>query len=379
MAACVELPTTPRRRSTRLSTSSGRSRPTVSLLYVASAALSGVTIFAYRGGPLALARIRLANQLLAYVPEGHTQTRRVSGLDGRNLRRVHLVVRRSPGCCCSGSTSSHSSSGAANSQAHPDGSVSVRTKNSSATSPWGTSIRRPSPPTPRPSTSKRSDGSACPATSAPSSSAVFWRAGVLTIEGPGFQKQGFRGELRRRRPTGRGATGLGKPANIDDIRAAAELIVPTSCAPPWSPAGWADDVRPFRDQAGEPAVDRRVQGSGAFNAIGHLDEVRGGPAARWPTRPAIMPRRRPAYAAAVERRALHTSSCRRRRRTSKAAATRSHGAGGGAVRCRESARRSPPRWLPLTGGALVPPFDHPDIIAGQGTIGLEIAEDLAHG
>ena len=25
---------------------------------------------------------------------------------------------------------------------------------------------------------------------------------------------------------------------------------------------------------------------------------------------------------------------------------------------------------------LVPPFDHPDIIAGQGTIGLEIAEDL---
>lgn len=28
------------------------------------------------------------------------------------------------------------------------------------------------------------------------------------------------------------------------------------------------------------------------------------------------------------------------------------------------------------GGALVPPFDHPDIIAGQGTVGLEIAEDL---
>jgi threonine dehydratase len=25
---------------------------------------------------------------------------------------------------------------------------------------------------------------------------------------------------------------------------------------------------------------------------------------------------------------------------------------------------------------LVPPFDHPDIIAGQGTVGLEIAEDL---
>ena len=29
-----------------------------------------------------------------------------------------------------------------------------------------------------------------------------------------------------------------------------------------------------------------------------------------------------------------------------------------------------------TGATLVPPFDHPWIIAGQGTIGLEILEDL---
>lgn len=28
------------------------------------------------------------------------------------------------------------------------------------------------------------------------------------------------------------------------------------------------------------------------------------------------------------------------------------------------------------GGALLPPFDHPAVIAGQGTIGLEIADDL---
>jgi len=28
------------------------------------------------------------------------------------------------------------------------------------------------------------------------------------------------------------------------------------------------------------------------------------------------------------------------------------------------------------GGTLVPPFDHPDVIAGQGTLGLEIADDL---
>jgi threonine dehydratase len=29
-----------------------------------------------------------------------------------------------------------------------------------------------------------------------------------------------------------------------------------------------------------------------------------------------------------------------------------------------------------TGGALVPPYDHPDVIAGQGTVGLEIAQDV---
>ena len=32
--------------------------------------------------------------------------------------------------------------------------------------------------------------------------------------------------------------------------------------------------------------------------------------------------------------------------------------------------------LEQTGGVLIPPFDHPDVIAGQGTIGLEIADDL---
>jgi threo-3-hydroxy-L-aspartate ammonia-lyase len=32
--------------------------------------------------------------------------------------------------------------------------------------------------------------------------------------------------------------------------------------------------------------------------------------------------------------------------------------------------------LEQTGGVLIPPFDHPDVIAGQGTVGLEIAEDL---
>ena len=28
------------------------------------------------------------------------------------------------------------------------------------------------------------------------------------------------------------------------------------------------------------------------------------------------------------------------------------------------------------GLTVIPPFDHPDVIAGQGTVGLEIVEDL---
>ena len=42
-------------------------------------------------------------------------------------------------------------------------------------------------------------------------------------------------------------------------------------------------------------------------------------------------------------------------------------------RAREGRPRS---WCKQTGGVLIPPFDHPDVIAGQGTIGLEIADDL---
>jgi threo-3-hydroxy-L-aspartate ammonia-lyase len=59
----------------------------------------------------------------------------------------------------------------------------------------------------------------------------------------------------------------------------------------------------------------------------------------------------------------------------KVAATRSHGAE--VVLCGPGQREKvAAEVLAETGGVMVPPFDHPDIIAGQGTIGLEIAEDL---
>jgi threonine dehydratase len=59
----------------------------------------------------------------------------------------------------------------------------------------------------------------------------------------------------------------------------------------------------------------------------------------------------------------------------KVSATRSHGAE--VVLCGAGQREKvADEVVARTGGVLVPPFDHPDVIAGQGTIGLEIAADL---
>ena len=53
--------------------------------------------------------------------------------------------------------------------------------------------------------------------------------------------------------------------------------------------------------------------------------------------------------------------------------------GAGVVRCRSESgerERVAHEIVETTGKTLVPPFDHPWIIEGQGTVGLEIAEDL---
>lgn len=61
----------------------------------------------------------------------------------------------------------------------------------------------------------------------------------------------------------------------------------------------------------------------------------------------------------------------------KLTATRDHGAEvvlhGGTV---DEALREAQRYADESGAVFVPPFDHPDIIAGQGTIGLELLEQL---
>jgi len=160
--------------------------------------------------------------------------------------------------------------------------------------------------------------------------------------------------------------------SIDDIRAAAEMIRPYVLRTPLVPAGWADDDRPLWIKPENLQSIGAFKVRGAFNAIGHLDEsvrTRGVVAYSSGNHAQAV-----AYAAAVYGVPAHIVMPRETPAI-KVEATRSHGAE--VVLCDVGQRETvAAEVLEQTGGVLVPPFDHPDVIAGQGTIGLEIAEDL---
>jgi threonine dehydratase len=160
--------------------------------------------------------------------------------------------------------------------------------------------------------------------------------------------------------------------NIDDIRAAAELIRPYILRTPLVPAGWADEDRPLWIKPENLQSIGAFKVRGAFNAIGHLDEsvrTRGVVAYSSGNHAQAV-----AYAAAVYGVPAHLVMPSETPAL-KIEATRRHGAE--VVLCGPGQREKvAAEVLEETGGVLVPPFDHPDVIAGQGTIGLEIAEDL---
>jgi threonine dehydratase len=159
---------------------------------------------------------------------------------------------------------------------------------------------------------------------------------------------------------------------VDDIQAAAELIRPFIVRTPLVPAGWADDNRPLWIKPESLQSIGAFKVRGAFNAIGHLDEsvrTRGVVAYSSGNHAQAV-----AYAAAVYGIPAHIVMPEETPGI-KVAATRSHGAE--VVLCGPGRRETvAAEVVEETGGVLVPPFDHPDIIAGQGTIGLEVAEDL---
>jgi threonine dehydratase len=169
-----------------------------------------------------------------------------------------------------------------------------------------------------------------------------------------------------------GQTGAVQLVTIDDIRAAAEMIRPYIVRTPLVPAGWANDERPLWIKPESLQQIGAFKVRGAFNAIANLDEsvrTRGVVAYSSGNHAQAV-----AYAAAIYGVPAHIVMPRETPDI-KVAATRSHGAV--VVLCNAGEREKVAAQLvEQTGGVLVPPFDHRDIIAGQGTIGLEIAEDL---
>ncbi|OMC36911.1 threonine dehydratase [Mycobacterium sp. GA-1841] len=163
-----------------------------------------------------------------------------------------------------------------------------------------------------------------------------------------------------------------KLVTLDDIDAAARRIAPDIVRTPLIPARWGDRVRPLwlKPENLQPIGAFKIRG--AFNALGRLD-----PAARARGVVAYSSGNHAqavAYAAAAYGVPAHivmpveTPSVKVR-------ATRDHRAN--VVLCQSGEREAVAAELvERTGGVLVPPFDHLDIIAGQGTIGLEIAADL---
>ena len=159
---------------------------------------------------------------------------------------------------------------------------------------------------------------------------------------------------------------------IDDIRAAADRIRDAVIRTPLIPAEWADPDRPLwiKPENLQPVGAFKVRG--AFNAIGRLDKAvraRGVVAYSSGNHAQAV-----AYAAAVFDCPAHIVMPEETPNV-KVQATRGHGAE--VVLCGPGEREKVAAdVVARTGGVLVPPFDHADVIAGQGTIGLEIAADL---
>lgn len=160
---------------------------------------------------------------------------------------------------------------------------------------------------------------------------------------------------------------------IEDIRAAADLIKGAVLRTPLLPCVWADRARPlwlkpenlqavgaFKVRGARHAVARlspaaRARGVVAYSSGNHAQAV--AYAARDAGVPAVIVIDDTAPALKV-------------------AATRALGAEVKLVALEERAALAT-ELAEQRGASLIPPFDHLDVIAGQGTIGLEIAEDLA--
>lgn len=163
-----------------------------------------------------------------------------------------------------------------------------------------------------------------------------------------------------------------KLVTIEDIREAADRVRGTAVRTPLLPCPWADDDRPLwlKPENLQPIGAFKIRG--AHNAIARLD-------ARARARGVVTyssgnHAQAVAYAA---RAAGITAHIVMPDVTPQVKVDRTRGYGAEVVLVPIGERESAAYEIAERRGAvLVPPFDHPDVIAGQGTIGLEIGADL---
>ncbi len=172
-----------------------------------------------------------------------------------------------------------------------------------------------------------------------------------------------------------GAAGRLEPVQlvtVEDIQAASERIKGAVVRTPLIPARWGDTDRPLwiKPENLQPIGAFKIRG--AYNAVAGLDEAdrgRGVVAYSSGNHAQAV-----AFAAAAFAIPAHIVMPEETPNV-KVHATRDLGAQ--VVLCAPGQREKVAAELVnQTGAVLIPPFDHPDVIAGQGTIGLEIADDL---
>lgn len=164
-----------------------------------------------------------------------------------------------------------------------------------------------------------------------------------------------------------------KLVTIDDVRAAADRIRPHVIRTPLLPARWGDDERPLwvKPENLQPIGAFKLRG--AFNAISAMAAAGTAPTAVVAYSSGNHAQA-VAYAATVFGLPAHIVMPEETPDV-KVQATRGYGAH--VVLCAAGERETvAARVATETGGMMIPPFDHRDVIAGQGTVGLEIAADL---
>ena len=164
-----------------------------------------------------------------------------------------------------------------------------------------------------------------------------------------------------------------KLVTIDDIRAAAERIRPHVVRTPLLAARCGDADRPLwiKPENLQPIGAFKMRG--AFNALAAIVATGAKPTAVVAYSSGNHAQA-VAYAAAAYGLPAHIVMPEETPSV-KVLATREYGAD--VVLCAAGQREAvAARIVSETGGVMIPPFDHRDVIAGQGTIGLEIAADL---